>query len=69
MLFLISLLIVRAYVHVCVSECVRGCNTELLLNVLPIILLSTTGKANSFAFDGNERVALNNIYEYWADAD
>ena len=41
--------------------CVRGCNNELLQNVLRTILLSTTGKANVFTFDGNERISLNTI--------
>jgi hypothetical protein len=46
----------------------RG-STELLQNVLQIISLSTTGKANVFAFDGNKRISLNIIYEYGADGD
>ena len=46
-------------VCVCVCVCVRGCNTELLRNVLRIILLSTTGKANVFAVEGNKHVSLD----------
>ena len=53
----------------CKCKCVRRCSTELLENVLRIILLSKTGKANVFAFDGNERVSLNIIDEYGAAAD